>query len=311
MHQWGLGLASTGNDAVDELDDIRDTAASLYESLIVALPRLGVALAIVLVGVLLGRGARWGLRRRFTRTRSPSFAEVMSRVGGSVVVVVAVLVALTVTFPSVRPVDVLASLGFFSIAIGFAFQDILENTLAGILLLFRQPFRAGDQIDLGGQRGTVEGITIRETRLRTFDGELLIVPNAEVYKNRLLVQTAHPEKRWAFVVGVGYDDDLDVARNAAITAVNSVPEVLATPPPRALLVELGASTINIEVQFWTGSRQGDGLQTRDRVIDAVKSAMDHHGISMPAEIIELAATRSLTSALRRRGDDTADPSGSR
>lgn len=297
MQPWARLVANT-SDAGEELEDIAQTATGLYDAFVGALPRLGVALAIVLVGVLLGRGARWLLRRRFLRSRSPSFAHVMSRVGGVVVVVLAVLVAITVTFPSVKPVDVLASLGFFSIAIGFAFQDILENSLAGILLLFRQPFVGGDQIDLAGQRGTVEGITIRETRLRTFDGELLIVPNAEVYKNRLLVQTAYPEKRWSFVVGVSYDDDLDVARNAAIDAVNSVPEVLPTPPPRALLVELGASTINIEVQFWTGSRQGDGLQTRDRVIDAVKSAMDANEVSMPSDIIELAATRSFAAALR-------------
>ena len=278
--------------------EVRETATSLYESFVASMPRLGVAVAIVGFGWLFARLVRMVLRRRFSRTRSPSFAQVMSRVAGVVVIVLAVLVAVTVTFPSVKPVDVLASLGFFSVAVGFAFQDILENTLAGILLLFRQPFQGGDQIDLAGQRGTVEGITIRETRLRTFDGELLIVPNAEVYKNRILVQTAFPEKRWSFIVGVSYDDDLDTARNAAIDAVNSVPEVLATPGPRALLVELGASTVNIEVQFWTGSRQGDGLQTRDRVIDAVKSAMDAAEVSMPSDIVELAATRSFAAALR-------------
>lgn len=291
-------LLGTADDPVRELEEVRDTATSLYETVVAATPRLAVALVIVLLGVAVGRIVRVVLRRRFTRTRSPSFAEVISRVLGVVVVVLAVLVAITVTFPSVQPVDVLASFGFISIAVGFAFQDILENTLAGILLLFRQPFRGGDQIDLAGQRGTVEGITIRETRIRTFDGELLIVPNAEVYKNRILVQTAYPEKRWSVVVGVSYDDDLGLARDAAIEAVHSVPEVLASPPPRALLVELGASTVKIEVQFWTGSRQGDGTQTRDRVIDAVKSAMDANGVSMPSDIVELGATRSLARALR-------------
>lgn len=294
MQTW---LATTA-DAVEELEEVADTATSLYTTVVESLPRLGVALAIIVVAVLVARITRWGLRRRFTRTRTPSFAQVMSRVAGVVVLVVGVLVAITVTFPSVKPVDVLASLGFFSIAVGFAFQDILENTLAGILLLFRQPFRGGDQIDLDGQRGTVQDITIRETRLRTFDGELLLVPNSQVYKSRLLVQTAYPEKRWSVLVGVSYDDDLDTARAAAIEAVDSVPEVLLEPRPQALLVELGASTVNIEVQFWTGSRQGDGLQTRDRVIDAIKTHMDAHEVSMPSDIVELAATRSFAAALR-------------
>lgn len=299
-------LLTSTNDAVEELEEVRNTATSLYQSLVEALPRLGVALLIVLLGLVVARLVRYGLRRRFTRTRSPSFALVMSRVAGVVVVILAVLVAITVTFPSVQPVDVLASLGFFSIAIGFAFQDILENTLAGILLLFRQPFVGGDQIELDGHRGTVEGITIRETRIRTFDGELLIVPNAEVYKNRILVQTAYPEKRWAIMVGVSYDDDLDLARTAVVDAIRTVPEVLETPAARALLIELSASTVNIEVQFWTGSRQGDGALARDHVIDAVKNALDAQGISMPSEIVELAATRSFAAALRR-GERDGDP----
>ncbi len=281
-----------------DLRQVGDTAASLVENAVAALPRLAVAIAIAIVFVLLGRLARWLLARRFARTRTPSFTDVMSRVGGVAVVTAGVLIAITVTFPSVKPVDVLASLGFFSVAVGFAFQDILENSLAGILLLFRQPFQGGDQVDVDGMRGTVQEITIRETRIRTFDGELLIVPNADVYKNRILVQTAYAEKRWSVIVGVSYDDDLDTARQAAIGAVDSVAEVLASPPPRALLVELGASTVNIEVQFWTGSRQGDGLVTRDHVIDAIKTAMDEHGVSMPSDIVELAATRSFAQALR-------------
>lgn len=282
----------------DDVADVGRTARELVEAFVDQLPRLGIAAAVVLVFWLLAVVLRSLLRRRFTRTRTPSFAEVMSRVIGVLVVVLGVLAAITLTFPSVQPVDMLASLGFFSVAVGFAFQDILENLLAGILLLLRQPFRGGDQVDLAGMRGTVEEITIRETRVRTFDGELLIVPNADVYKNRILVQTAYPAKRWAVRVGVGYDDDLDAARAAAIAAVHGVDDVLDAPPPSALLVDLGMSTVVIEVQFWTGSRQGDGLQTRDRVIDAVKREMDAAEVSMPSDIVELAATRSFAEALR-------------
>lgn len=291
-------LGSTLDDVGDEVADVGATAAELLDGLVAALPRVAIALLVVLVAWLVGQLLRTVLRRHWRDTRTPSFTAVMSRVASVVVVALGVLVALTLTFPSVRPVDVLASLGFFSVAVGFAFQDILENLLAGVLLLFRQPFRGGDQVDVDGMRGTVLEITIRETRIRTFDGELLIIPNADVYKNRLVVQTAFPEKRWSVLVGVSYDDDLDVAREAAIAAVDSVPDVLLEPRPRALLVELGASTVNIEVQFWTSSRQGDGLATRDRVIDAVKSHMDTAEVSMPSDIVELAATWSFAQALR-------------
>ncbi len=289
---------ATVDQVGEDVADVGRTARELVEAFVDQLPRLGIAAAVVLAFWLLAVVLRSLLRRRFTRTRTPSFAEVMSRVVGVLVVLLGVLAAITLTFPSVQPVDMLASLGFFSVAVGFAFQDILENLLAGILLLLRQPFRGGDQVDLGGMRGTVEEITIRETRVRTFEGELLIVPNADVYKNRILVQTAYPAKRWSVRVGVGYDDDLDAARDAAIAAVDSVDDVLDAPPPSALLVDLGMSTVVIEVQFWTGSRQGDGLQTRDRVIDAIKREMDAAEVTMPSDIVELAATRSFAEALR-------------
>lgn len=293
MYRWAATAATTAPDASEELQDIRETATGLYDGFVAALPRLGVALAIVLLGVLLGRGARWALRRRFTRTRSPSFAEVMSRVGGIILVVVSVLVAITVTFPSVQPVDVLASLGFFSIAIGFAFQDILENSLAGILLLFRQPFVGGDQIDLGGQRGTVEGITIRETRIRTPQGHLVVVPNADVYTNNIDVQTNQGYVRTDLAVGIEYDADLERARDLAMDVLTGTDGVLADPAPQVELVGFGASSMDFMVRYWTASRQAQVRATKDRVIQAVKERFDDAGIGFPFQVITLDADESF------------------
>jgi hypothetical protein len=136
---------------------------------------------------------------------------VISKVAGWLLLVAVVLVAVAVTFPSVKPVDLLAGLGVFSLAIGFAFQDILENTLSGILLLFRQPFRSGDQIQVMDQVGTVEEINIRETRMTTFDGELVVVPNRDVYKNVIVVFTHGELRRQDFVVGVAFESDTEEA----------------------------------------------------------------------------------------------------
>ena len=117
------------------VEEISASAKSLWETLLDALPQLGVALVIVLVGWALGRAVRWMMRTRLQRSRTPSFANVISKLMSWLVVLISSLVALAVTFPSVKPVDLLAGLGFFSVAVGFAFQDILENTLAGVLLL--------------------------------------------------------------------------------------------------------------------------------------------------------------------------------
>jgi len=123
--------------AVAPTEEVSSSAHSLWGSLLDALPRLGIAILIVFVGWGFSRGVRGLMRTRLRRSRTPSFANVISKLTSWIVVILCALIAVAVTFPSVKPVDLLAGLGFFSVAAGFAFQDILENTVAGVLLLFR------------------------------------------------------------------------------------------------------------------------------------------------------------------------------
>jgi small-conductance mechanosensitive channel len=197
-------LNTSGAIAASTTDDVARSASNIWDATVEALPRVGIALLVIAVAWGVGRLARAGLGRLLRRKHTPSFATVMAKIGGWLVVTIGVLLALAVTFPSVRPVDLLAGLGFFSVAVGFAFQDILENLLAGILLLLRQPFAGGDQVRVGEHQGTVERITIRETVITTFDGERTLIPNADVYKSAVLIQTAEPNRRSSFIVGVAY-----------------------------------------------------------------------------------------------------------
>ena len=278
-------------------DEIAESAKSLWAQTLDAAPRVGVAIAIVFVGWLVSRGLRWLLHRRFSRTQTASFANVMSRIASWIFVFVVILIAVAVTFPSVKPVDLLAGLGFFSVAVGFAFQDILENTLSGILLLFRQPFRSGDQITVMGRSGTVQGITIRETKLTTYDGELVVIPNRDVYKNVINVHTHHEDHRLEFVVGIAYENDPAEAIEVIHGALARVDHVRAEPEPLAIVSELGVSTVDITVYFWTDAHRLQSLTTRDAAIREVKQALDGAGIEMPAEIIALQATPSFRAAL--------------
>ena len=288
-------------------DEIRSSARSLWESLLDALPRVGVALVIVAIGWGIGRGVRWAMRTRLKRTRTPSFANVISKLTSWVIVIVSVLLAVAVTFPSVKPVDLLAGLGFFSVAVGFAFQDILENTLAGVLLLFRQPFRSGDQISVVGQSGTVTEINIRETRITTFDGESVIIPNRDVYKNVILVHTHHDTHRLQFDIGIAYDNDPEQATRAVVEALSTVVGVEHDPAPEAVVHELGVSTVNIRAMFWTDSRRHASITVLDAAIKAVKQRLDDEGIEMPANLVALQATPSLRAAIH--GDATLTPAG--
>ena len=304
-----LLLAIQSDDSLNSpTEEIGDAARNLWESVLDAVPRVGVAIVIVLFGWVLSRGVRWVLRRILRRSdQTPSFVTVMSKVGGWIVLLVAILGAITATFPSVKPVDLLAGLGFLSVAVGFAFQDILENTMSGILLLFRQPFESGDQIEVQEQTGTVEAITIRETRIKTFDGQLVVIPNRDVYKSVIRVQTHYEDRRIDFAVGIAYEND--AARACEITArmLATVEGVASTPPPEALVNQLGVSTVNIEARFWCSPRQHDGRLILDRAIKAVKVGLGEAEIEMPADIIVLQATPSFRAALQ--GDAEVTPGG--
>lgn len=282
----------------EQTEQVARSAGELWQTFVGALPRIGIAVSIALVFVLLGWALRWPIRHLLMRTRTPSFATVMSKVAAWTIAVLGVLLALAVTFPSIQPVDILAGLGFFSVAVGFAFKDILQNLLAGVLLLFREPFAAGDQVRLQSYEGSIERITIRETMLRTFDGRRVLIPNADVYQNAIEIQTAFPQRRIAFVVGVAYEADVRRALEVVATALTKVDGIDAVPEPTAQLVELAAATVNIEAHFWTAPTQGDVLVVTTRAIATVKQALEDADIEMPSDIVALQATSSFAAALR-------------
>ena len=106
-----------------------------------------------------------------------------------------------------------AGLGITSVVIGFAFKDVLQNFFAGILILWRRPFIVGDEIKVGTYEGTVEEITTRSTRVKTYDGERAVLPNGDVYTNAVLVRTAYNNRRVRLNVGIGYKDSIERARS--------------------------------------------------------------------------------------------------
>jgi small-conductance mechanosensitive channel len=296
-------LGGTGT-TLPPTQEISDSAQSMWQTFLDALPRVGVAVAVIVAGWAVGRALRWAIRGVLGRRRTPSFAAVMSKLASWVVLGVSVLLAIAVTFPSVKPVDLLAGLGFFSVAVGFAFQDILENTLAGVLLLFRQPFRSGDQVTVIDRSGTVTEINIRETRLTTFDGESVLIPNRDVYKNVILVHTHDRLHRLQFDVGIAYDNDAGRAAQAIVETLKTVPGVEPAPPPEALVAELAVSTVNIRAFLWANSRQHNSIVVLDASIRAVKARLDRDGVEMPANIVALQATPSFRAALHDGADIT-------
>ena len=201
------------------------------------------------------------------------------------VIAAGALLALTIVLPSVKPVDLLAGLGIGSVAIGFAFKDILQNWLAGVLILLRQPFRTGDQIVVNGYEGSVDHIETRVTAIRTYDGRMVLIPNSDVYTNAVIVNTAFEKRRSQYDVGIGYGDNTAKAKEVMLAAVKSVEGVEKDPAPEVLVVDLAASWVTLRPRWWTNSLRTDVVHVQSRVIEAIKTALDKHGIDMPFETV--------------------------
>ncbi|MEP6913964.1 MAG: mechanosensitive ion channel family protein [bacterium] len=216
------------------------------------------------------------------RTRFPNnLADLLGRLGGALVALLGLFVGAVIVFPAFTPGNLVAGLGIGSVAIGFAFKDIFQNFLAGVLILWRQPFLVGDQIRSGSFEGTVEEINVRSTRLKTYDGERAILPNGDVYTKEILVRSAFDRRRVRFSVGIGYPDSIEQARAVIHETLAKTEGVLHDPGPWVYVEELASSSVNLTVYFWVGSEQANVLRVRDRVATGIKLALDAAGIDMP------------------------------
>lgn len=258
--------------------------------------RTGVFVLLVAVVVLLGRLVRPLVRRRLDRRGRPSYTRVFGALYGALVALAAGLLAATLAFPSVQMVDVLASLGIVSVAVGFAFKDVLENLLAGVLLLLRDPFKSGDHIRVGDFEGVVEGVTVRETLLRTSSGQRVLLPNALVYTSPLEVLTHYATTRVSFPVVLDAGADLDAARDVAVEALAGVSDVRRDPAPSALVTAAGAGQVTLECRMWTTAAPSGIPAARDAALRAVLAALSSAGVPLASDDVLL---READDARRR------------
>ncbi|WP_196773916.1 mechanosensitive ion channel family protein [Methylorubrum extorquens] len=235
------------------------------------------------MGLLIARGVRAAVRRAAAlRNASSGSAAVVGRIAGGVTILVSFLVAAAVAFPSVSASDLFNLLGIGGVAIGFAFRDVLQNLLAGILILLTRPFIIGDQIRAGSFEGTVEDVWVRATVLRTYDNQRVLIPNATLFVDKITVITAHDKRRLAFPITIGNGDDIAHARGVIAEALRGTEGVLADPPPEALVTGLGAAGIDMTARFWIDPpRRRDALDALDHAISNVKDALTAAGIDLP------------------------------
>jgi len=188
----------------------------------------------------------------------------------------------------------MSALGIGSVAIGFAFKDIFQNLLSGILILLGEPFKIGDDIIVSGMEGTVEDIQIRATFLRSPDGRRIVIPNATVYTSAVTVNTAYPRRRCEFVVGIGYEDDVQKAKDIVLKILDRDTTILSQPGFTVNVSALADFSINLTVRWWVNTSETTTANSISEVQERVIHAFNEHGVSIPYPVQEVKRCTAVT-----------------
>ena len=264
-----------------EVSEAWQTVDNLIDGFFAILPKIILAILVFLAFWLLARGVRGIVHRVTPGPVDSNIGIVLGRLAYTGTIVLGVLVGITVVSPGMGVGEIVGLLGIGGVAIGFAFQDIFQNLLAGVLILLREPFRPGDEITSGEYTGTVEAIETRATFIRTYDGRRVIIPNSDIYTDPVTVITAYDMVRSQYDVGIGYGDDIAKAKRIALETMKGVKGVLSDPAPDVLTWDLAGSSVNLRIRWWSKPVRGEVVHLRDTVLQAVKENLSAAGIDLP------------------------------
>lgn len=291
------------NESLTTIDILFEQLLSMWESMISLLPSLVIAILFLLFTWVVARFATKIANRLTSKTDvRPSLRELIDTVVRIGIWLVGILVSLTILLPDLTPGSLVAGLGVGTVAIGFAFQDIFENFLAGILIMIREKMRIGDYIECEGIEGKVEQILLRETHIRKPSNELTIVPNSLLFKNPVMILTDEDKRRHEVVAGVSYDTDLEVARDIIRKAVISADNVREDDGIDVFACEFNSSSVDFKVRWWSGSTMRDMHESRDTLVRAIKAALDEAGIEIPFPYITHTFKESVPIASNTNGE---------
>ena len=249
----------------------------MVETFIDRLPAFAVGVLVFVLFYGLSLAVDRVIRNSIPKRRQ-NLGVVFARLFGGATVLLGFLVAFSIVAPSFQAADLIKVLGIGGVAIGFAFQNILQNFLAGLLLLWAEPFRVGDEIKLDTFEGTVEEIQARATIIQTYDERRVVIPNADLFTHSVIVNTALDRRRWEYDLTLSNVGDLNKLKSSIVAAVRAVPGVLSDPSPEAFVMDLNAAapaSVKMRVLWWSHDpRQHQMLGSYDQVLSAIVAVLD-------------------------------------
>lgn len=247
------------------------------------LPNLIVAIVVFAIFYIVARVAKTIITKKVISENNPSLSFIFAGLVKWFLLIVGFLLCATIVLPSFNVGNLVSSLGIGSVAIGFAFKDILQNWLAGLLIMLKQPFRIGDVISVSGHEGVVEAIETRSTIIKKFNAERIVIPNSQIYTSAIEVKTAYQYRRFEYEVGIGYGDDIDQASSVILDVLHQIEGVYSDPAPDVATADLAASWVTLKVRWWVDSATASPYTVKAEVLRGIKKALDANGIDMPFE----------------------------
>lgn len=240
--------------------------------------KIALALVIFIIGRLVAKLINRTLRKVMKKANLDELLiDFIGSIVYSVLLVIVVLAALEQL--GVNTTSALAILGAAGLAVGLALKDSLSNFASGVMLIIFRPFKVGDFVEAGGVSGVVEKIQIISTVMRTGDNREIIIPNSKIYGGTITNNSARDTRRIDLVMGIGYEDDIDKARQIMLDIMAADERIMKDPAPAVALGELADSSVNFTVRPWVGS--ADYWEVRSDLLEAFKKAFDEKGISIP------------------------------
>lgn len=279
MNEFNLDINNAYSLVSDKLEEWLNQGIKM-------LPNLVVAILVLLLFVLLAKLVRKLSHKILNRvTDNESLKSLLSNIFYVTVVAIGTFIALSILNLDGTVTSLLAGAGVIGLALGFAFQDIAANFMAGTLMSVRKPFREGDLLETNGFFGIIKKINLRTTEMHTMQGQMILIPNSEVFKNPITNYSYNKRRRIDLPVGVTYDTDLPFAKKVAREAVEGI-EGIKKDEVSIFFTEFGNSSINFTIRYWIDfrSKQADYLSARDQGVIAIKKAFDANDITIPFPI---------------------------
>ena len=285
---------------VDNVTSIKESLINYWNAFIESVPGILLAIIIVVLGILISRVISRLFKRTISlRANDPLMINFLTKAVKFCIVLLAIMLALKSAGLGGIATGMLTAAGASAVVIGFAFRDIGENFIAGIILSFNRPFDVHDTVKVDDIFGKVKALEFRYTKLKTFDGRDVYIPNSDIIKKAVYNYTEDGFFRLDFIVGIDYDDDIELAKRVIVNSVRQSEGVIEDDQHECFVIvdSLGVSTVNLKVLFWTLTKEyrKRALDVRSDVIRDVKQVIIENGLNMPADITEIKLYGSQTS----------------